>query len=78
MMATVGALALGLAAVTVDECVSAATAEEAMPDEDDRLTEPELRWCMFESVRPRRAKGRARPSEGLGDRGLQFAIRYLQ
>ena len=51
MMATVGALALGLATVTVDECVSAAASEEAMPDEDDRLTGPELRWCMFESVR---------------------------
>ena len=51
MMATVGALALGLATVTVDECVSAAASEEVMPDEDDRLTGPELRWCLFESVR---------------------------
>ena len=51
MMATIGALALGLATVTVDECVSAAASEEVMPDEDDRLTGPELRWCMFESLR---------------------------
>ena len=51
MMATAGTLALGLATVTVDECVSAAASEEVMPDEDDRLTGPELRWCLFESVR---------------------------
>ena len=51
MMATIGALALGLATVTADECVSAAASEEVMPDEDDRLTGPELRWCMFESLR---------------------------
>ena len=50
-MATVGALALGLATVTAGECVSAAASEEVMPDEDDRLTGPELRWCMYESVR---------------------------
>ena len=51
MMAIVGALTLGVAAVTAGESVSAAASEEAMPDEDDRLTGPELRWCLFESVR---------------------------
>lgn len=51
MMATFGALALGLATIATDECVSATAAEEVMPDEDDRLTGPELRWCMFESLR---------------------------
>ena len=51
MMASVGALALGLATVADDDSVSASAAEEAMPDEDDRLTGPELRWCLFESVR---------------------------
>ncbi len=50
-MATVGALALGLATIAADECVSAAASEEVMPDEDERLTGPELRWCMFESLR---------------------------
>ena len=51
VMAAAGALALGLATVAADDSISATAAEEAMPDEDDRLTEPELRWCMFESVR---------------------------
>ena len=51
VMATVGALGLGLATIAADECVSAAASEEVMPDEDDRLTGPELRWCIFESLR---------------------------
>ena len=50
-MATAGALALGLATIADDEALSAAASEEVMPDEDDRLTGPELRWCLFESVR---------------------------
>ena len=51
MLAAAGALALSLGIVADDDSVSARAAEEAMPDEDDRLTEAELRWCLFESVR---------------------------
>ena len=51
MMAACGALALTLTTIADDEPPSAAASEEVMPDDDDRLTGPELRWCLFESVR---------------------------
>lgn len=51
VMTAIAALILGLAALTAGQGVSAAEFEEVIPDTDDRLTKPELQWCLFESVR---------------------------
>ena len=49
--AAAGMVMATLAAVPAHAGDADAGPEEAMPDTDDRLTVPELRWCMFESVR---------------------------
>ena len=51
MLATIGALVLGLSILPTGENVMGADAEEVIPNSDNQLTRNELRWCLFESER---------------------------
>ena len=50
-MTAVGMVMVDAAAVPARASDAGSGFEEMMPDGNDRLTRPELRWCLFESIR---------------------------